>query len=168
VDWILGEESTADETFSASEQGVAMSYLSGGGSLLVTGAEIAWDLGHKGSASDQSFLSGTLHATYVEDAPGAGVYSVDPVSGSIFDGMSETFFDDGTHGTYDVDYADVLAPSGSASACLLYHGTGGKIAGIAWDGGGPKLVYLGFPLEAVWDASSRTTLMSRILGHLLP
>ncbi|MBN1492406.1 MAG: N-acetylmuramoyl-L-alanine amidase, partial [Phycisphaerae bacterium] len=44
VVWILGEESTADRTFDATEQALVTTYLNGGGGLFVSGAEIGWDL----------------------------------------------------------------------------------------------------------------------------
>jgi hypothetical protein len=43
VDWILGDESTADVTFTPAEQESAKDFLKQGGYLLVTGAEVGWD-----------------------------------------------------------------------------------------------------------------------------
>jgi len=57
VAYILGEESTADETFSTAEQEKVKSYLKQGGNLLATGAEIAWDLDNKGSAGIKIFAT---------------------------------------------------------------------------------------------------------------
>ena len=44
LDWILGKESTANETFNSTEQTLVSTYLKQGGKLLVSGSEIAWDL----------------------------------------------------------------------------------------------------------------------------
>ncbi len=59
--YILGEESTADETFSNSEQDIIEDYLKLGGKLFVSGAEIAWDLDYKGTTSDKAFCHEFLH-----------------------------------------------------------------------------------------------------------
>ena len=70
TDYILGEESTADETFSDSEQDVMENYLQQGGRLFVSGSEIAWDLDYRGSSSDKLFIQNYLKASYSADAPG--------------------------------------------------------------------------------------------------
>ena len=44
VVWCLGEESTADETFTYDEQQRLAAFLANGGALLASGAEIGWDL----------------------------------------------------------------------------------------------------------------------------
>ena len=56
VDYILGEESTADETFNNTEQELIKSFLKTGGKLFISGAEIAWDLDYKGSSADKDFI----------------------------------------------------------------------------------------------------------------
>src|SRR5690606_33060619 len=73
VIWMAGEESTVDETFSASEQAAVSSYVAGGGKLFASGAEMGWDLVAEGSASDQAFFANTLKAGYVADD--AGTYN---------------------------------------------------------------------------------------------
>ncbi|MHC5080093.1 MAG: N-acetylmuramoyl-L-alanine amidase, partial [Planctomycetota bacterium] len=168
--WILGEESTRDETFSDAEQPRVASYLAQGGAILVTGAEIAWDLGNRGAASDQAFLTGTLKVAYLLDRPGAGIRRVHPVSGTLFDGMAPIDFDDGTQGTYNVDWPDVFQAQGGAVACLHYDGGAGHVAGVVWDGGsmGGKLVVLGFPFETVVGDGIRSALMARILAFFSP
>ena len=44
VIWILGDESTADETFSSAERTKVAAYLESGGKLFVSGSEVGWDL----------------------------------------------------------------------------------------------------------------------------
>ena len=60
VDYILGEESTADETYSSTEQTLISNYLKQGGRLFVSGAEIAWDLDYRGSTTDKASCITTL------------------------------------------------------------------------------------------------------------
>jgi hypothetical protein len=159
IDWILGEESTQDESFNYSEQDSVENYLAGGGYLFLSGAETGWDLDYKGHAIDRPFYNDHLRADYVKDD--AGVYAVSGVGGTIFDGLSGITFDDGGHGTYDVRYPDCLNTSGGSTINLTYDGTSYK-AGIEYDGA-CRLVNLGFPFETVYPGASRDSLMSRVL-----
>lgn len=165
VNWASGEESTADETFSTVEQSLVQSYLNGGGRLLLSGAEIGWDLWAKGSSGDRSFYSKAFGAVYVQDD--ARTYGFGPATGDhIFTGLGSGFFDTGTGGTYDVDYPDVLAPVDSRSTlCLRY--SNGKGAAIQRVSGNSRVVYLGFPLETITDPDLRAQIMIRALRFLL-
>ncbi|MEV9449082.1 hypothetical protein AB0199_26590, partial [Klebsiella pneumoniae] len=51
VDWILGEESTANKTFNSAEQSFVTAYLQQGGELFTSGSEIGWDLDQNGTTS---------------------------------------------------------------------------------------------------------------------
>jgi len=159
VDWILGEESTQDESFNYSEQDSLEVYLSAGGNLFITGAETGWDLDYQGHAIDQACYNDLLKADYVKDD--AGVYAVSGAGGTIFAGLSGITFDNGSHGTYDVRYPDCLNAYGGSSINLTYDGTSYQ-AGIEYDGSF-KLVNLGFPFETVYPQASRDSLMSRVL-----
>lgn len=165
VDWLLGEESTRDESFSTSEQTLVRGYLAGGGRLLVSGSEIGWDLDQRGTTTDRAFYHDVLGARYVRDD--AATYAFRPVAGSVFAGLASGVFDDGTHGTYDVDYPDVVVPSDARSTPALYYGTGSDVAAIQRVAGQGRVVYLGFPLETVVDAGLRAGLMQRALRFLL-
>ena len=166
VDWILGEESTQDESFDYAEQDSVSSFLMAGGNLFVSGAETGWDLDYKGHTIDKVFYNDYLKADYAKDD--AGVYAVSGVSGTIFAGLSGITFDNGEHGTYDIRYPDCLNTSAGSTINLTYDGTAYK-AGIQYEGifpGGSdssRLVNLGFPLETVYPQSSRDSLMSRVL-----
>ena len=175
VIWILGEESTEDETFSETEQSKVESYLENGGQLFVTGAEIGWDLVAEGdtdndwgngSPNDTPFYQDYLKATYVGDD--AGVYAASGVAGTIFQGLTGITFDDGSHGTYDVNYPDRITSRGGSTVCLSYDGSSSN-AGIQYEGvfgsgsTSGRLVYLGFPFETVYPSASRDSLMARVL-----
>ena len=58
VVWILGEESTVNDTFDATEQTKTSQFLAAGGNLFVTGAEIGWDLDQQNNG--RTFFEGTL------------------------------------------------------------------------------------------------------------
>ena len=163
VDWFLGEESTADETFSAAEQQRVGPWLDGGGRLLVTGAELAWDLDHMGSGTDRTFLADRLHAAYVQDD--AGSYTVTGTAGGPLASLAGIEYDDGTHGIYEVDYPDALAPASGGVAAAGYDGTS-LTACTAYDGVSRTLT-CGFPLETIVDAGDRAAFMEAAMAFLL-
>ncbi len=164
VDWVLGNESTADETFSATEQSLVSAFRTGGGALLVSGSEIGWDLDRSSgpTSADRAFYNSVLKADYVADS--SNDWTVDGVSGSIFAGLSNVAFDNGNGFSYTVGYPDVLAVSGGSTACLTY--SAGVIAGVQF--ASPPLVNLGFPLETLNNSATRDDMMQRILRFLTP
>jgi len=166
VDWIAGEESTADETVSTTEQQKLATYLQAGGALFLTGAEIGWDLDHLGSAGDQTFYNGTCGTSYVADD--AGVYAATGVAGSILNGITGVNFDDGTHGTYDANYPDAVTTVGAGStSCLTYSATA-YTAGIRLNTGIYRVVQFGFPFETIWSSSKRSEVMTAVMNDLIP
>jgi N-acetylmuramoyl-L-alanine amidase len=163
--WQLGEESTADESLSAVEQARLQAYLESGGRLFISGAELAWDLDHLGSAADRSFYRDVLGSAYVADD--AGVYSATGAPGSSLAGIPDIPFDDGTQGSYNVEYPDVLAPQGQALRCMNYSG-GQSGACIQLDTGLYRVVNLGFPFESIYPASKRAEVLEAALAFLQP
>lgn len=161
VDWIVGEETVADETLSAADQAAIQAYLSGGGNLLLSGAEIAWDLSLKGTTADKEFLQTWLHATYSGDDGES--YVAQSVAGTDFEDLGNVSFDDGTHGVYDVDFPDQMKAGDGATLVFKYpNGTG---AGIAYKGD-HRVVFLGFPIEAVYPQARREALVSSAVMYL--
>ncbi len=158
VVWILGEESTANRTFDATEQLKTQQFLASGGNLFVTGAEIGWDLDQ--SNNGRAFYEGTLKGNFVADA--AGTYSVNGTAGSIFAGLSFSF-DNGSQ-FYNAEYADVITPQAGAQAALSY-ANGAGIAGIVSRGTGTNgsIVMFGFPFEIITTAANRAAVMGRVL-----
>ncbi len=176
VHWILGTESTADETFSSAEQEIVKEYLQNGGALMVSGAEIAWDLDNKGSSTDKAFINDYLKASYQLDSPDnktSTYYSTQAVSGSLFEGISPITFDNGSKGNYDVQYPDVLTATNGGENALIYSGVstqqvaGVQFKGVFPDGNTPgKMVYLGFPFETIYPELSRTEVMNYIMDFM--
>ncbi|MDC1142911.1 N-acetylmuramoyl-L-alanine amidase [Planctomycetota bacterium] len=160
TDWILGNESTVDETFSTAEQALVSAYLSGGGSLFTSGSEIAWDLDNKGSAGDQAFIANALGGSYVADD--SADYTVDAVTGGIFNGQSSFSFDDGSGDAYTVGYPDIIAPTSGFTAALEY--STGNIAAVSSNG----VVYLAFPFETITGSAARAALIQNVARHLIP
>lgn len=168
VVWSLGEESTADETFSALEQSLVTLYLNAGGRLLVSGAEIGWDLDALGTPADRTFYRGQLGATYAADD--AGTYALQAgLANTLSQGLPAGSFANGNGGgLYDVDYPDVLGLADAASAVCLRYGNG-LVAGIQRivPASGARVVHFGFPLEAITDPTLRASLLQRSLAFLL-
>jgi hypothetical protein len=163
VDWFLGRESSVDHTFEAAEQTLVENYLRKGGTLFASGTEIAWDLEAKGGGV--RFLNDVLGVRYVADD--AKTYTVSAVPGGPFDGIGPFSFDDGTHGTYDTSYPDVLTPTGAGQDVLTY-GSGGTSAAAVAVTSPYRVVVFGFPLETVTDPAVRRSLAARTVNFLLP
>ena len=161
VVWILGEESTADDTFNGTEQTKVEQFLAGGGNLFLTGAEIAWDLDQQDNG--RSFYENTLKGNYVADD--ANTYSVTGTGGGIFDGLNFSF-DDGSL-FYNAEFPDVINPQDAAQAALSYVGGSGGSAAIQVPGAGGRgsIVMFGFPFETITTATDRAAVMGRVLDY---
>ncbi len=173
VDWISGEEATATVSFSTTEQARIKAYLEQGGRIFISGSEIGYDLEGAGSTGDINFYRNYFKADYISDD--AQSYAVNGMASGIFSDLSGVAFDNGFHGTYDVDYPDGIKPYGGSLNNLRYEGSdyssqGG--AGIQYLGsfgestalGG--IVYLAVGFEAIYPESSRNAIMSAALDYL--
>lgn len=159
VIWILGEESSADDTFNSTEQTKVSSFVSGGGNLFVSGPEIGWDLDNLNNG--RTFYNNTLGADYVADD--ANTYDVTGVTGSIFEGISLSF-DDGTL-FYDTEFPDIISPLGASVKALNYSGgSSGAAIQRAGTGGAGNVVMLAFPFETIVDESDRNDIMAAALN----
>ncbi len=167
VIWILGDESTVDHTFDATEQAKVTSFINAGGNLFLSGSEIGWDLDSQNNG--RSFYENTLKGNYVSDD--AGTYTATANAGGIFSGMNSFVFSSGTAfsqldtQTYDVAYPDVIAPQAGAISALTYSGGTGGTAAIQVPGTGGKgsIVMFGFPFETMTSATRRQNAMGKIL-----
>ncbi len=168
VFWLLGDESTTDETFNSTEQTRVKAYLQNGGKLFVSGSEIAWDLdtGARGSASDEAFLRDYLKADYVSDD--ANSFNVSGVSNNIFSGLNFSYGST----PYPEDFPDAINAVNGSVVCLRY--ANGQNAGVQFEGIFPngtragKLVYLSFPFETITAALVRQAVMQRVLDFFFP
>jgi hypothetical protein len=164
VIWACGLESTADETFSAAEQTRVAEYLDAGGRLFVSGSEIAWDLDRASgpTAADRAFLNNYLHASLVNDTnDDAGTYNFSALASGVFAGNPPARFDDGSFGGYDVQYPDRLTPLGGATVAIVYAGTTAAAAVQSSN----RVIYFGFPFEAITASSAREVYMLDVLKY---
>jgi hypothetical protein len=170
VIWGAGNQLT--NNFSSAAQSRRTTFLDGGGNLFASGSKIAWSLDRSSgpTAADRAFLNNQLHCDLTGDAnTNSGIYTVTPVSGSIFDGNGNATFDNGTKQIYWVQYADVLTAVGSGTASILnYSGAGAAALRYNGSAGGGKVVLFGFPFETISSASLRHDYMADILSFLTP
>lgn len=173
VVWLLGDESTVDETFSAAEQALVIAYLRQGGRLFVSGSELAYDLGRASGPTDadREFLATFLKVSYAADD--ANEYTVAGAPGTPFASLLLRYGRLGEGSPYDEDWPDVLGLAGGAEPLLFYHvnGTGGvACAGYrgVFDGGTREggVVTMGFPFETIVNKGVRDTLMMQVFIYL--
>lgn len=176
VIWMAGDESTKDYALNFREMLALRNYLRGGGKLFISGSEIGWDLVEEAvvydnlEVFDSDFYRDFLKAQYIEDA--AGTRQALGSAGSIFSGLVVAF-DNGTGGTYEVAYPDVIQAAQGSQACLIYDNARGAAA-VQYTGifpGGTeegKLVYLGFPFETIVAENVRREVMQRVTAYFLP
>jgi D-alanyl-D-alanine carboxypeptidase len=152
VVWMLGEESTDDESFSRAEQALVVDYIRGGGKLLVTGSEVGWDLVERGDADDAAFYRNVLGAEYIAD--GAGTFFARPAG--AFQGRPMFFFHPGA---LNVMYPDAIAAGAAVDVALAYEdGTAAAVASS-------QVFYLAFPIEALPVAADRERLFDWALAR---
>lgn len=172
VVWLLGDESTADETFSAPEQALVQNYLRSGGKLFVSGSEVAWDLDRPSgpTQADRDFLHNFLKARYAGDD--ANEYSVNGNAATVFNGISLRYGLVAEGSPYEEDWPDFITPETNASVILHYGAaTSTTFAGVAFRGvfpGGTQpggVVYIGFPFETITTKPNRDSLMARVYRY---
>jgi hypothetical protein len=155
VVWGTGEESTVDESFSPDQQSLVSLYLSAGGTLWTSGAEILWDLDERGDSLDQAFAASVLGATMAADAAAS-----DAVDGEGILAGIQLDFGTAWGGAYPVEWPDVLD---SSRPVVARYGDG-SVAGVLGDG----VALFGFPFDAVGDPASRAAAAGAIVAALAP
>jgi hypothetical protein len=171
VVWVLGDESSSDETFSPAEQTLVALYLQSGGTLFVSGSEIAYDLDRTSgpTASDRAFLHDYLKVSYAGDD--AGLATIEGASGTPFQGMTFRYGIVAEGSPYEEDWPDFFTPLAGATPVLRYGDQAGAVAGAAFGGifpGGTApgaVIVLGFPFETIVNRADRDTLMRRAYAY---
>ena len=178
VAWIGGQEAEAftepmntdDTAIKPAARTALTNYLQGGGKLLISSSELAWDFGRSAAAADKkAFLADFMKANYSADS--SNTFQATGVAGSIFAGMSGITFDNGTGNTYEVRFPDVLATTGGSTAAMNYVGGTGGVAAIQYSGlfgtgSVPgKIVYMGFGFETILSAANRNQVMQAVVNY---
>ncbi len=170
VFWISGEEATANQSFSSVERAQVAAFLEEGGNLFISGSEIGFDLSGQGTTSERNFYATYFKAQYIRDRVSS--HSIAGIPDGIFKDAGTVAFDDGSHGTYDVDWPDGILPVGGALLNLQYSGFDPQTfggAGVQYEGTfgtseiSAKLVYLAIPFETIYPESSRDQIITAAL-----
>ena len=141
VVWLLGDESTADVSLSAAEQTALLDYVNGGGHLVVSGSELAFDIGQTPDGS--SFLARGFGAAYLADDAGSHeVAGHGPLAGLA------SFSFGGPGAPYAAVSPDALSTTEGGTVLLEYGSTRPAAVGLRGKG-----VLVGFPLELVRPAA---------------
>ena len=126
--------------------------MDNGGKLLITGSEIAYNIG-RGTTSefDLNFMNNYLKSTYIHDGS-ASFTPATGIAGTTFEGLTMPF---GL--VYPEDYPDAIKGINGGVDILKYNSTLDRVAGISYKGtfGNETkegaVIYLGFTLETALD-----------------
>ncbi len=163
VVWFTG---SAIPTLDASDRTAIAGYLTGGGKLLLSGQDIAFDLCDPASpnysAANVTWYETNLKTRYLNN--NSNSLNLNGVAGDpISNGLNLAI--QGGDGASNQTDPDVLQPRAGAGTVWTYV-TGGGTAGTRILGGGYRGVDLGFGFEAISSAANRSTVMTNILNWL--
>jgi hypothetical protein len=160
VDWIVGDQSSLDQSLNSQEQANLKLFLQSGGALLISGSEIAYDLS-KGSSADKAFLTDILKIGYIGDNAGSLSLDGNDVLASFHSGFS------GVGSAYPEDFPDYISAASGANTILTY--SNGRSAGVYFSGSissSPQksaVIFLALPFETLDGASPRSQAMTKML-----
>lgn len=157
--WMLIDESSADDTFNATEQAMVKNFIDNGGVFIVSGDEIGWDLVHLGNGEDRSFYEDYLKAEYIADNPVPNNKKIRDTENKVYN------LDDGSHGTFNSDYPDLIKIRNGSTKSFAYDGVSetNGIAGVSSQTVSGGVEYLAFSIELVYDDEERKSLLEYIL-----
>ncbi|MBN1215186.1 MAG: hypothetical protein JXA99_07050, partial [Candidatus Lokiarchaeota archaeon] len=156
IDWFVGDESTSDITFSPKEQKIIRDYINSGGKVIVSGAEIGWDLVEKAKQkSDSLFIREVFGAKYLGD---------DANTDKIFLSWRSSIGFINFCSNYLVAYPDIYEPIDEGKLLLSYDNDLGAAIGKKYTNGG-SAVLVGFPLEAIKSYEDRRRVCEFILDY---
>lgn len=164
VIWFVGDESSANVVFSTAEKAAITGFLQNGGKLIISGSEIAYNIGRAASATyDLPFMTNYLKSAYVGD--GLATYTpATGVTGTAFEGLNIPF---GI--TYPEDFPDAISPVTGATAIFNYAVSPNR-GGVAYKGNfgsgttAGAVIFLSFTLETAAD-TSMTSFMGKALSY---
>ncbi len=157
VVWVAGTSGEDNHSINANEAPLVAAYVSGGGKFLATGAELAYAMNLDGL---QSFMSSTLGISAFTDSSGS---SEAFGAGSL---AAQPLFFFGQADTYAAPTPDTFTPKAGFAALLTY-GTPQAPLAIAAIGNG-QVVDVGFPLETITPAATRTAIVQALVNSLNP
>ncbi|MGD8397087.1 MAG: Omp28-related outer membrane protein [Candidatus Eiseniibacteriota bacterium] len=161
VVWLAGD---AVPSLTPADRAALGGFMDGGGKLLLTGQEIAYDLADPSSPNftpeSITWFVTYLHALYTTTFSGS-LFLTGVPGDVIGDGLD---FSLEPTGPYGQSTPDVISPGTGATTIITYDNTSGWNGGIRWDSGATQLVYLTFGLEGILQQNVREELTDRILA----
>jgi len=152
--WFTGDDSYL--TLKEDDRKTIDAYLAGGGSLLLTGQNIGYDL------MRETWVKETLRAEFMMD--NAKSERVNGTS-APFDGM--TFIGiTGEAPDVDQEKPDWIDPINGSVTCLEYDN--GRSAAVRFENNTARLIFMGFGIEGIDNRRIRIQLMKRACDWLLP
>ncbi len=140
---------------------VLSSYLDGGGSLFLSGQDIAWELNESEDNLDIEFFNDYLKSNYLaDDAAVSEIYGIegDPIS----DGLEINFYQ--VKRDADQQFPDAIEPIDSAVSTMNY--ADGRSGAIRYTGD-YNLVFFGFGgFEAITEEPIRNIIMKNTIDWL--
>ena len=129
VVWFTGDESSADVVFTANEKTAIKSFLDAGGKLIVSGSEIAYNVGRAAATAtvDLPFMNGYLKSNYVGDGA-IGFTPATAIEGTTFQGLNIPF-----GMVYPEDFPDAISAVTGATNIFDYSAAGMR-GGVAYKG----------------------------------
>ncbi len=160
VIWFTGADS--NKTLTENDQAALTAYLNAGGSLLLTGQDIGYEL------KDKTFYSSMLAAKYVTDS--AKVKYLGSTSAiPEFEGFTALI--NGAESAANQKYPDTIACLAPAKLILNYQAADGASkegAAIAVKTDIYSIVYMGFGFEGITGEEARCDFIKRAFTFLMP
>jgi hypothetical protein len=152
--WLLGDASTDDHSLSAGEQQILLDYVDGGGSLIMSGSELGWDLSK--TPEGQFFLQHCFGAQFLADDSGS--YRVSG-TGPLAD--RSAFGYAGPGAAYEENSPDAFSVTMTGEVLLEYRSGQPAAVGIASKG-----ALVGFPLELIDSPSIRAEVVAGLVAYV--
>ena len=165
VVYAAGETSTRDSSVDLRNIVSLQAYRGREGRVLLSGAEVGWDLVAYGTETDRTFFEGTLEARYVADDAGT-------VEVALLDDAGATervlTFGDCSGDAACIEYPDVLAPNDPDGRVLARYGADGAAGAAIVLSADARVIVAGFPLESLVDPDERHLAIGGLVRALLP
>lgn len=157
-----GEKPDKYRVFTPELQEALRNFVSAGGDVIVSGANIATDIwsdvypvkvDKEFAEQSREFVKNVLGYTFQSDH-GTNKGSVD----------GKPFYSTLNSDCYCVENPDAIAPAGSSSRTVMRYDGTGRSAAVYFDAGGYKVASFGFPLEVLKSADQRRDVIGEALN----
>lgn len=154
----LGEEARATEALSLRERQWIENHLKQGGSVIVAGSEVAWDLATN-VPEGPAFLDRVFGAAFVDDNAGNTVACLQPMA-QAESGANSQCAHFWTPGWMKIEWPDVLR-STRGETCMHYGGMTAEACVVH-----QRAALVGFPLESIDNSQDRSTVVRQLIQRV--